>query len=283
MDEFDRMGGNDQVGGFDRMPGFDRSAGSDRMPGFADGEIRRQPVPRRREMATGRQEKRVRNTRRKILKAAREIFAEWGVDLTTIDDITVRADIGKGTFYYHFADKNEVVAELIEHMLDELVTLIKERCEGIEGLRELLNAMIGAHIEYFANRWEDFVLYYQGRADLKLKENYSGVELPFLRYLEAIETILASAMRQNVPKASLRRIGCAVAGFLSGYYSFSVIASEDEDVDASLASLKGALVSSLARFISEAIQPELPLPQVVDTHSGNLPLDDTEENKKKAG
>ncbi len=211
---------------------------------------------------TGRQEKRTKITRRKILRAAREVFAEKGIDLATIDDITVRADLGKGTFYYHFTDKNEVVAELIESMLAELVKRIESRCEETHGLSELLNAMIGAHIEYFADRWEDFVLYFQGRADLKLKESYSGLETPFVRYVEAIENLVAEKLRQPIPKTSLRRIGCAVAGFLSGYYSFSVVAGKDEDVDASLAALKGALVGSLTRFISEASQPlpqELPL------------------------
>ena len=76
---------------------------------------------------TGRQEKRTKITRRKILRAAREVFAEKGIDLATIDDITVRADLGKGTFYYHFTDKNEVVAELIESMLAELVKRIESR------------------------------------------------------------------------------------------------------------------------------------------------------------
>lgn len=53
-----------------------------------------------------RQDRRTRATRRRLLKAARELFAEKGMDLTTIDDITQRADLAKGTFYYHFSDKN---------------------------------------------------------------------------------------------------------------------------------------------------------------------------------
>ncbi|UCG38359.1 MAG: TetR/AcrR family transcriptional regulator [bacterium] len=208
------------------------------------------------EKPSTRQGKRVRATRRRLLKAARELFAEKGIDLTTIDDITQRADVGKGTFYYHFTDKNEVIAELIRQVLSELIRLMEDRCAKAEDLPSLLESIIQVHIDFFSTRWEDFVLYYQGRADLKLKEGYSGLELPFIEYLESIETLVDSVVKQRLDKPLLRRIGCAVAGFLSGYYSFAVIASEDDDVDANLQSLRGILVSSMARFITGALRQE---------------------------
>jgi len=203
-----------------------------------------------------RQDRRTRATKRRLLKAAREVFAEKGIDLTTIDDITQRADVAKGTFYYHYTDKNEVISELIRQVTDGLIRLMRERCENAEDLTSLLESIIQAHIDFFSSRWEDFVLYYQGRADLKLKEGYSGLEMPFLDYLEAIENLVESVIKQDLDKPLLRRMACAVAGFLSGYYSFSVIASEDDDVDANLQSLRGVLVSSLVRFINGAIRQD---------------------------
>lgn len=208
------------------------------------------------EVEATRQIRRTRATRRRLLKAAKELFAEKGIDLTTIDDITARADVGKGTFYYHFSDKNEIIAEQIRNVLEGLVSTMEDRCSGQTDLSSLLESIIQAHIDFFSSRWEDFVLYFQGRADLKLKEGYSGLELPFKEYLEAIETLIDSVIKQPLDKGLLRRMGCAVAGFLSGYYSFSVIASEDDDVDANLQSLRGVLVSSMVRFISGALQQE---------------------------
>lgn len=203
-----------------------------------------------------RQTRKTRATRKRLLNASSELFAEKGIDLTTIDDITQRADLAKGTFYYHFTDKNEVVAELISKVLDGLVRIMEERCQAATDLRTLLEFIIQAHIDYFGTRWEDFVLYYQGRADLKLKEGYSGLEMPFIRYLESIETFVESMILKDLEHPLLRRMACAVAGFLSGYYSFAVIASEDEDVDATLQSLRGVLVSSLVRFINGAIDTD---------------------------
>jgi len=214
------------------------------------------PVKKNIDSDLSRQDRRTRATKRRLLRAAKELFAEKGIDLTTIDDITQRADLAKGTFYYHFSDKNEVIAQLIRQVMEGLVHLTEERCRKAVNLTSLLESIIQAHIDYFSTRWEDFVLYYQGRADLKLKEGYSGLEMPFMEYLESIESLVESVVKQDLEKPLLRRMGCAVAGFLSGYYSFAVIASEDEDVDASLQSLRGVLVSSLTRFINGALRQE---------------------------
>lgn len=199
-----------------------------------------------------RQQRRTKKTRQKLLMAAREVFAEKGLDLTRIDEITERADVGKGTFYYYFQSKEELINELIHGMLDELTAAIDEKCKGITDLTTLLDKIISVHIEFFSNRWEDFVLYFQGRADLTLQMGYEGIETPFLNYLESIESNLDQAIERRLPGPVLRRITCAVAGFISGYYSFAVISSGGEDVDETLRSLRGALVASLTRFIREA-------------------------------
>ena len=200
-----------------------------------------------------RQRRRVKATRLKLLNAARDMFAEKGFDSTTIDDITERADVGKGTFYYHFTDKENVIAELVKRMMDELMEAMDKRCEDTFDLPTLLDDMVKIHIDFFRNRWEDFVLYFQGLAGLKLQESYSGLEVPFLGYLESIENLVDSVINHRLPPPLLRRFGCAVAGFVSGYYSFAVISTEDEDVDKALVEMRGAFVSSLTKFINEAL------------------------------
>ena len=200
-----------------------------------------------------RQARRVKATRGKLKDAARAVFAEKGLDVPSIDEITERADVGKGTFYYHYDDKDDLVREMVEEMLAELRGEIARQCEGLTDLRKVLDTLIGAHIDFFSSRWEDFVLYFQGRADLKLQEGYAGLERPFREYLEEIETLLESVIQYDLSPTHLRRIACVVAGFVSGYYSFATIASDEEDDDGAFQALRGAMVSSLARFVREAV------------------------------
>jgi AcrR family transcriptional regulator len=200
-----------------------------------------------------RQQRRVNRTRRKLLDAARSVFADKGFDAATVDDITERADIGKGTFYYHFENRQDLIQTIIKSVLDDLAGQMEEACKDKEELPDILDAMIGAHIDFFSKRWEDFVMYYQGRADMTLNEGYEGIQTPFIDYLKVIEELVDSAISRQIPDPVLRRLACAIAGFISGYYSFAVVTTTGEDVDKTLVSLRSAFVSSLVRFINEAL------------------------------
>ena len=59
-----------------------------------------------------RREKKREATRQQITEAAARLFAERGFDATSIDEIAELADVAKGTFYYHFESKEDVVIEL---------------------------------------------------------------------------------------------------------------------------------------------------------------------------
>ena len=55
-----------------------------------------------------------------IIQAAVELVLEKGYDTVTVQDITDRADIGRGTFYIHFKDKEEVVWTAIQDLCLDL-------------------------------------------------------------------------------------------------------------------------------------------------------------------
>jgi AcrR family transcriptional regulator len=215
-----------------------------RPVGAGQTEPKRVPGP------PSRQRRRSRQTQRKLLDGARSVFAERGLNVPSIDEITERADVGKGTFYYHFDNKDDLIEQLMSELLGGLQQAMAAECAGVTELPLVLDRLIGAHITFFSNRWEDFVLYFQGRAELVLEEMYAGIEEPFLAYLSDIQELLAGALQARVPESVLRRLACAVAGFVSGYYSLAAIATDD--VDKAFAELRGAMVASLTRFVREA-------------------------------
>ncbi len=59
-------------------------------------------------------ERRKERTRRALLAVALELFHQKGIYWTKIEDITERADIGKGTFYQHFETKEDLLEVLLE-------------------------------------------------------------------------------------------------------------------------------------------------------------------------
>ncbi len=59
-------------------------------------------------------------TRRRLLRAARTVFAREGLEAATIAQITRAADVGFGTFYLHFATKEEAYRAVVTEGFGEL-------------------------------------------------------------------------------------------------------------------------------------------------------------------
>ncbi|MBU0985529.1 MAG: TetR/AcrR family transcriptional regulator [candidate division Zixibacteria bacterium] len=200
-------------------------------------------------MTQTRHQRRYGRTRQRIIKAARAVFAERGMSGIAIDQITERADVGRGSFYYHFGSIDKLVQAIVDSIIDELVERMERECADKTELQDVLEALIVAHIRYFDDRWQDFVLYYQGRAELTLAMPFEGIESPFLRYMKVIERLVGGAAGElAVDEQKLQRIACSLAGFISGYYSFARIAPVGDNLEAELLPIRASFVRSLVRF-----------------------------------
>lgn len=66
----------------------------------------------------GRRERKKEETRRRITMAALELFHEKGFEATTVDEITERADVAKGTFFNYFPRKESVLEALSQEWME---------------------------------------------------------------------------------------------------------------------------------------------------------------------
>jgi AcrR family transcriptional regulator len=94
-------------------------------------------------------------TRDRLLDAAAELFAERGVNGTSVEQIAERAGYSRGAFYGNFADKHELTLELLtrrtQHELDEVARLDHT---SREPLRDFNRARAGHLDEWLALRLE---------------------------------------------------------------------------------------------------------------------------------
>jgi AcrR family transcriptional regulator len=197
-----------------------------------------------------RQQKKVALTRSKIKEAALEVFSEKSVDAATVEDITEKADLGKGTLYRHFADKDEVVLVLVEDAIEHLVECLRSYSDEPETLEDVLEHFLDIHYDFFAKNSAEFILLFQGRSLLKLQgDTAEDLEEPYLRYLEEIENQISNYVSPKLNSAKIRRLACAVAGFISGYFSFAMIGMDADEIETSVKPLKKAFVRSLCTFL----------------------------------
>jgi AcrR family transcriptional regulator len=82
----------------------------------------------------GRRERRTRETRRRILEAALELFGERGTDAVTVEEIADRADVARGTVFNHFASKDSLCEGLGELQVELIQEAVQEgRISGTAG------------------------------------------------------------------------------------------------------------------------------------------------------
>ena len=80
--------------------------------------------------------------RRALLDAAYELFLERGTAKTSVEDITSRAKVAKGTFYLYFQDKGAVMQALLGRVSYQL---LNDACEAVErqtGLESFAEKMV---------------------------------------------------------------------------------------------------------------------------------------------
>lgn len=85
-----------------------------------------------------RHERRRLQTRKQLIEMTMKLILEKGYDAISIQDITDRADLGRGTFYIHFKDKEEIVWTAFQELFQTLEQ---------EAHRQLERHMLG--VEYY--------------------------------------------------------------------------------------------------------------------------------------
>ncbi|MEM7535898.1 MAG: TetR/AcrR family transcriptional regulator [Chloroflexota bacterium] len=87
-------------------------------------------------------DKRILRTRRLLREAFIELVAEQGYEAVRVEDIIVRADIGRTTFYKHFKDKRDLlqhVADVFNQTYQRNLMNVSLDAEGYTPLAEYTN------------------------------------------------------------------------------------------------------------------------------------------------
>jgi AcrR family transcriptional regulator len=100
------------------------------------------------EPGIGRRERKKEETKRRIYVAALELFHEKGFPRTTVDEITERADVAKGTFFNYFPHKESVLSYLGEEWMKRVEELAAQPYQSAaDRITSLFTAVAAAYGE----------------------------------------------------------------------------------------------------------------------------------------
>jgi len=87
-------------------------------------------------------------TRNALLDAAKRIFSDLGYARTSHADIAAQADIGRTTFYEHFASKEDLLVQLVQRDLPALIDDIVASVDAGLGPDERLGELTVRFVEF---------------------------------------------------------------------------------------------------------------------------------------
>jgi AcrR family transcriptional regulator len=149
--------------------------------------------------------------RQRVLDAARELFAQRGLE-ATLNDVAHHANVGVGTVYRRFATKQELLDAIFESAIDQIVALAE--------------AAMGHQ-----NSWDGFVWFVEhlcemtatdrGLREMVYSTAYGGhpVECARLRLVPPISTLVDRARADGYLRADADRTDMPILSMLAGTVS----------------------------------------------------------------
>jgi TetR/AcrR family acrAB operon transcriptional repressor len=80
-------------------------------------------------------------SRRRIMDAAEELFAEQGFTRTSFVDIAERSGISRGSIPWHFANKDGLLVAVVERAIDRFLSAGSLTSSGEEGVQEVFERL----------------------------------------------------------------------------------------------------------------------------------------------
>jgi AcrR family transcriptional regulator len=85
----------------------------------------------------------------KVLEAAAQLFGQKRFHEVRMEDIAAEAEVGKGTLYRYFADKEELYLGLLDRASRQYLALIDAEVAKADGPGKKLRALVAAGYSFF--------------------------------------------------------------------------------------------------------------------------------------
>ncbi|MBS6952781.1 MAG: TetR/AcrR family transcriptional regulator [Enterocloster asparagiformis] len=143
------------------------------------------------------------NVEREIIESGIELFKEFGYDNTTVGMICKKANISKGTFYYHFQNKNDIIYGYVDSFISDINSALPEILE-LDEPKEQLWALYKYAFEHIISMNPKLLLaYYKADMDNHLKQLSPTSSGTYMYHTNAYVKILHSLIKKCQKSGSI--------------------------------------------------------------------------------
>jgi TetR/AcrR family transcriptional regulator, repressor of fatR-cypB operon len=142
-----------------------------------------------------------------ILNAARDLFISKGYGDTTLEDIARKAEFGKGTIYNYFNSKEELIAAIVDQMIDGMQEHARQAVsQAVNGdSREVMRAYGFGVLNIARENWELTRLFMKEFHQSRSNGQSTFVQCRLER-MRSLWGILAEPIRKDIEAGKLRPV-----------------------------------------------------------------------------
>lgn len=137
-----------------------------------------------------------------ILHAATKVFAGSGFFNAKVADVAREAGVADGTVYLYFKNKDDILASIFNHYMDNALAAGRANLAQIQDPIEKLRRIVHAHLEGLGrDRNLAIVFQVELRSSTKFMEQFSATKVT--EYLELIREVIEDGQRRGVFRSGL--------------------------------------------------------------------------------
>lgn len=149
--------------------------------------------------------------RQQLFAVALRLFAERGYRATTMEDVADAAGVTKPLLYQHFSSKRGLYLELVDSVVEDLLSAVAEATAAADGPRQQVELGFAAYFQMVITHEEAFRLLY-GRSDAGDPELVTALSRVEDAIVEAVDPLIAAGLAPE----HRRLLASALVGMAEG-------------------------------------------------------------------
>ena len=151
-----------------------------------------------------RRKREVEARKKSILDAGRTLFGEKGFASVTVDEIAERAELSKGTVYYYFASKHEILGTLQLENMELLHEWFEEAVAGVQDPIERLRSLAETYARYIREKLNSSHTMFLLHQDFRMAEMSGEIQGRMLAEISALFGYIQQAVKEGIDLGRIR-------------------------------------------------------------------------------
>ena len=169
-------------------------------------------------------------TKRRIFNTAVKIFSEKGYDNASVEEITAVAGVAKGSLYYHFSKKEDILDLLLEEGMNLLKNNIEIKTRNCTTALEKIKAVILIQVKVTV-RYEEFLNVIFSQIWGSETKNIKCKKAVF-KYIKVIEGIIQEGIdRGEFYEGDVEALASGIFGVTCSSLIYRLKKNKDVDVE----------------------------------------------------